>query len=131
MPVAFAAAGEERIEDQQPRADRDRGIGKVESRPVPSGGVEVEGLKDFAFALAPATLEEAKHLLESTWAGRKLRGYRNIPPADYDSVIDILLRLAQLAAECPELAEIEINPLKVLEGGRGALALDVRASYRS
>lgn len=96
-----------------------------------SGGVEVEGLKDFAFALAPATREEANHLLESTWAGRKLRGYRNIPPADYNSVIDTLLRLAQLAADCPELAEIEINPLKVLADGQGVLALDVRASSSS
>ncbi len=95
-----------------------------------SGGVEAEGLKDIAFALAPITREEANHLLESTWAGRKLRGYRNIPPADREAVIDALLRLAQLAADCPELAEIEINPLRVLAEGQGALALDVRASLQ-
>ena len=86
-----------------------------------SGGVEVEGLKDIAFALAPITREEANHLLESTWAGRKLRGYRNIPPADRDSVIDTLLRLAQLAADIPELAEIEINPLRGAGRGPGRL----------
>ena len=46
-----------------------------------SGGVEVEGLKDVAFGLAPLTQEEADHLLKSTWAGRKLSGYRNLQPA--------------------------------------------------
>jgi acetyltransferase len=92
-----------------------------------SGGVEVEGLKDVAFALAPVTREEAGFLLERTWAGRKLKGYRNLPPADREAVVDIILRMAQMAADCPELAEIEINPLRVLEEGQGALALDVRA----
>jgi acetyl coenzyme A synthetase (ADP forming)-like protein len=90
-----------------------------------SGGIEVEGLKDVAFALAPMTDEEADYLLESTWAGRKLRGYRNLPPADQPAVREALLRLAQLAADFPEIAEIEINPLRALESG--AYALDVRA----
>lgn len=95
-----------------------------------SGGVEVEGLKDVAFALAPLSREEAEYLLESTWAGRKLRGYRNLPPADRQAVLDILVRLAQLAADFPQLAEIEINPLRVLPQGQGAFALDARARVR-
>lgn len=90
-----------------------------------SGGIEVEGLKDVAFALAPMTDEEADYLLESTWAGRKLKGYRNLPPADQPAVRAALLHLAQLAADFPEIAEIEINPLRALE--HGAYALDVRA----
>jgi acetyltransferase len=92
-----------------------------------SGGVEVEGLKDVAFALAPLTREEAEHMFESTWAGRKLRGYRHMPPADREAVVDVLTRLAQLAADFPELAEIEINPLRVLPEGQRAFAVDVRA----
>ena len=92
-----------------------------------SGGVEVEGLKDVAFALAPCTHEEAEHLLESTWAGRKLRGYRHMPPADQEAVLQVVLRVAQLAADFPEIAEFEINPLRVLPKGEGAFALDARA----
>jgi len=92
-----------------------------------SGGVEVEGLKDVAFALAPLTRSEAEEMLEGTWAGRRLRGFRNLPPADRASVLECLLRLAQLAADRPELAEIEINPLRVLGEGQGAYAIDVRA----
>ncbi len=95
-----------------------------------SGGVEVEELKDVAFALAPLSHEEAEYLLESTWAGRKLRGYRNLPPADRQAVLDILIRLAQLAADFPQLAEIEINPLRVPPQGQGAFALDARGQVR-
>ncbi len=91
-----------------------------------SGGTEVEGLKDVAFALAPLTRSDAEYLLENTWAGRKLSGFRDLPPADRDAVLDVLFRLAQLAADHPEIAEIEINPLRVLPSGKGAVAVDVR-----
>ena len=92
-----------------------------------SGGVEVEGLKDVAFALAPITAEEIDYLMESTWGGRKLRGFRNLPPADRSAVQQVIQRLAQLAADFPEITEIEINPLRVMSNGLGAFALDVRA----
>jgi len=89
-----------------------------------SGGVEVEGLKDVAFALGPLTQAEAESLVRKTWAGRKLDGYRNIPPADRSAVIDALVRLSHLANEHPEIAEIEINPLRVL--AKGVVAIDIR-----
>jgi acetate---CoA ligase (ADP-forming) len=91
-----------------------------------SGGVEVEGLKDIDFALAPLDEKAAIQMLENTWAGRKLRGYRNIPPADRQAVLDVLMRLSWLAADFPCLVEIEINPLRVLAQGRGAWAVDAR-----
>ena len=91
-----------------------------------SGGVEVEGLKDVAFALAPLSRREAEELLDSTWAGRKLSGYRNIPAADREAVVDALLRLSRLAEELPRIQEIEINPLRVMPPGKGAWAVDVR-----
>jgi acetyltransferase len=91
-----------------------------------SGGVEVEGLKDVAFALAPLLPSEAADLLQRTWAGSKLAGFRSIPPADSAAVKEILQRLAQLAFDLPEIAEVEINPLRVLAPGQGAVALDVR-----
>ena len=92
-----------------------------------SGGIEVEGLKDVAFELALLSPRQAENLLESTWAGRKLKGFRSLPPADRPAVIQALARLAQLAVDCPELTEIEINPLRVLPSGQGAFAIDVRA----
>jgi acyl-CoA synthetase (NDP forming) len=91
-----------------------------------SGGVEVEGLKDVAFALAPVPRAEAEEMLEKTWAGRKLRGFRDLPPADREAVIDTLLRFSQLVADFPEIAEAEVNPLRALAKGEGAVALDAR-----
>jgi acetyltransferase len=90
-----------------------------------SGGVEVEGLRDIAFELAPLTLAVARRLLEETWAGKKLAGFRHLPAVDEQALLDILIRLGQMAADHPRLAEIEINPLIVL--AEGATAVDVRA----
>ncbi len=91
-----------------------------------SGGTEVEGLKDLAFGLAPLTELEMDTMLNKTWAGRKLGGFRNLLPADIAAVRDVLVRLAQLASDFPQLAEIEINPLRVFPEGKGAAAVDVR-----
>lgn len=96
-----------------------------------SGGLEVEGLRDVSFALAPLSSAEASALLDETWAGRRLSGYRSLEPADRDAVLDIIQRLGQLSADFPQLSEIEINPLRVLSEGSGAYALDVRASLAS
>ncbi len=93
-----------------------------------SGGVEVEGLKDVAFALAPLSEKEAQTMLSKTWAGKKLDGYRNLPPADKSALVDALRRLAQLAYDLPEIAEIEINPLTVLK--EGVVAVDLRVKMR-
>ena len=91
-----------------------------------SGGVEVEGLKDVAFALTPLSRREAEEMLDSTWAGKKLAGYRNIAAADREAEVDALLRLASLAEALPRISEIEINPLRALPPGKGAWAVDVR-----
>jgi succinyl-CoA synthetase beta subunit len=91
-----------------------------------SGGVEVEGLKDVAFALAPLPPGEAEYLLDCTWAGQKLKGYRNLPPGDQTAVMETIQRLAQLATDFPQLSEIEINPLRSLAEGQGAFAIDAR-----
>ena len=93
-----------------------------------SGGIEVEGLKDVAFALAPLNQAEAREMIRRTWAGRKLKGFRSIPPVDEESVIDVLIKLSFLAYEHPEVEEIEINPLRVLQ--KGAVAVDVRMKIK-
>jgi acetyltransferase len=90
-----------------------------------SGGVEVEGLQDVAFELAPLTRSAARRLLQETWAGKKLAGYRDIPAADETAVLELLIRLGQMAHDLPQLAELEINPLLVLD--EGVTAVDARA----
>lgn len=94
-----------------------------------SGGVEVEGLKDVAFALGPLNQAEAEGMMRKTWAGKKLKGFRSIPPVDEEAVKDVLIKLSYLAAEHEEIEEIEINPLRVL--AKGAVAVDVRIKFRA
>jgi acetyltransferase len=93
-----------------------------------SGGVEAEALGDVAFALPPLTAAEAKKLIERTWAGRRLRGYRSIAPADAGAVLDAIVRFSWLVVEHDEFEELEINPLRVLPSG--VRALDVRVQRR-
>ena len=93
-----------------------------------SGGVEVEGLKDVAFALGPLNQAEAESMMRNTWAGKKLKGFRSIPPVDEEAVKDVLVKLSHLAIEHEEIEEIEINPLCVLI--KGAIAVDVRIKIR-
>ena len=89
-----------------------------------SGGTEAEGVRDIAFALAPLTQAQAAELMQRTWAGRRLEGFRNLTPGDKAAAGDALVRLSWLAHDHPEIKEIEINPLRALENG--AIALDVR-----
>jgi acetyltransferase len=86
----------------------------------------VEGLRDVAFGLSPLGRRDAERLLEETWAGRRLEGYRDLPAADREAVLQALMRISQLATDLPQVHEIEINPLRVLAEGSGAVALDVR-----
>jgi acetyltransferase len=91
-----------------------------------SGGIEVEKTKDVRFGLAPISITEAEEMVAATWAGKKLAGFRGLPPADKEAVIDALLRLAALASSFPRIAEIDINPLSVQKPGMGVFAVDVR-----
>lgn len=97
-----------------------------------SGGVEVEALGDVSFALGPVTDSDCERLLDETWAGRRLRGFRNLPPADREQTQQAIVRLGLLAEGLSDqVADIEINPLRVFGSGSGVLALDVRVRVRA
>lgn len=95
-----------------------------------TGGTDVELYKDTATAIAPVCLEEAKNLVQSTIAGKKLKGWRNLPEADIQAVEKAIITMGSIAAEHPEIEELEINPLIVRENGKGAVAVDVRGSLK-
>jgi acetyltransferase len=90
------------------------------------GGTQVELKRDVAFELAPLSARQAEDLLDRTSAGRLLAGFRGESPADRAAAVDVILRLAQIALDWPEVAEIEINPLIVRREGDGAAAVDAR-----
>ena len=90
------------------------------------GGIYVEVFKDIAFELAPLTEEEAQNLITSTKTYALLRGVRGEEAADVAAIAECLQRISQLVIDFPEIAELDINPLKVKEVGHAAVAIDAR-----
>jgi acetyltransferase len=90
------------------------------------GGIYVELFKDVSFRVAPLNRDEALEMIHQTQAGKLLTGFRGQEKADVDAVVDVIMRLSQLAIDFPEIEEVEINPLLVLSEGKGAIALDGR-----
>lgn len=90
------------------------------------GGIYVELFKDVAFRVAPLREQDAREMIAETRAYKLLTGFRGQPRADVDAVVQTLMRLSQAAVDFPEIDEMEINPLLVLEEGKGAVALDCR-----
>ncbi len=93
-----------------------------------TGGTDVELYKDVKTAVAPLSEIEATQLIESTIAGKKMKGWRNLPPADIKEVRKTLISMSRIAVNHPEIKEMEMNPLYVLKEGDGAFAIDIRGS---
>ena len=91
-----------------------------------AGGTLVELLGDVAFRIQPLTDRDAREMLEELRCTRLLCGYRGKPAADADALRDAILRLSTLLEVCPEIREIDLNPLKVLEHGVSAIDARIR-----
>jgi acetyl coenzyme A synthetase (ADP forming)-like protein len=89
-----------------------------------TGGTSVELFGDRAFRILPLTDTDATDLVRSVRGSPLLFGYRGSPPADVHSLEYLLLRIAQLATDIPEIAELDLNP--VIVSSRGAVAVDVK-----
>jgi len=90
------------------------------------GGVMVELLHDVAFRLSPVTDIDAREMLASIRTGRLLDGYRGAAPGDREALVTVLQRVSALIEAIPELTEMDLNPLKVLPPGKGAIVVDAR-----
>jgi acyl-CoA synthetase (NDP forming) len=90
------------------------------------GGVLVELLRDVSFHLTPVTDVDAREMIDRLRARRLLDGYRGMPPGDRDALVDVVLRVSAVAELVPELRELDLNPVKVLEPGHGAVVVDAR-----
>lgn len=88
------------------------------------GGVLVEVLKDITFRLAPASRDDALSMLDSIRAAEVLRGVRGGAAVDREALADLVVRVSRLAADFPEVAEVDLNP--VFASASGVLAADVR-----
>lgn len=91
---------------------------------VGSGGIYTEVLRDAAVRVLPLVPGEAHALVRSLRGYPLLAGARGRPVADLDALAQSIESVARIMQEHPEVREIEINPLRVLAEGRGAMPLD-------
>ena len=89
-----------------------------------SGGTLVELLRDTACRLAPLTDVAAREMLDALRGIELLRGFRGAPVADEGALLDIVLRVSALLELCPDIHELDLNP--VIVAATGATAVDAR-----
>lgn len=88
------------------------------------GGIYVEVLRDVTFAVAPLSRAEAEELVDLIRGKKLLYGTRGQPPVHIPALVDLILRVGQLAVENPEILELDLNP--VLCYPERVVAVDVR-----
>jgi len=94
------------------------------------GGIFVEIMKDVSQRIAPLTQEDIADLVRSIKAYPILTGARGKRPADISALKDVIGRVAQIALDFPEIAELEINPVIVGDEGQGCGAVDALVTIR-
>jgi 4-hydroxybutyrate---CoA ligase (ADP-forming) len=90
------------------------------------GGIYVEVLKDVTFKLAPVTDKEANDMIASIKTQKILQGVRGEKPSDIAKLSECIQRLSQLVTDFKEIKELDMNPVLVMEKGKGCKILDVR-----
>lgn len=88
------------------------------------GGIFVEALDDVVFRVAPVDRPEAEAMIGELRSHRLFQGLRGRPAADIGALGELLVRVSELAADRPEIAEIDLNPVFALE--HGAAVADAR-----
>ena len=90
------------------------------------GGKAVEVINDRALALPPLDLRLAHELIEQTRVVKVLRKYRDEPAVDLDAVALVLVKLSQMAADLPEIRELDLNP--IIADENGIVVIDARVA---
>jgi acetyl coenzyme A synthetase (ADP forming)-like protein len=90
------------------------------------GGVLVEVIKDVVFRMPPVSDLDAAEMIGKLRAGILLDGYRGAAAGDREALALILQKISALIEVIPELQDLDLNPIKVLEPGKGAVVVDGR-----
>ncbi len=90
------------------------------------GGIFVEVLKDVSLRVAPIDEATALEMIGEIQGSALLEGARGTAAADLGSLVKVLVLVSRLLLDHPEVADIDINPLRVFKEGAGCLALDVK-----
>jgi acetyltransferase len=92
------------------------------------GGIYVEVLKDVSFRIVPVARRDALAMVNEIKTTGLLRGIRGERPADINAIASYIVNLSCLVSDFPEIQELDINPLVVME--KGAVALDARIIFK-
>ncbi|MDD5399104.1 MAG: GNAT family N-acetyltransferase [Dehalococcoidia bacterium] len=91
-----------------------------------SGGVYAELIKDIVLRLHPLTDLDATEMISSIKMSKLFEGFRGSQPADTGAIQDLLLRLSAMVEDIPQIAELDLNPVKVMPEGKGYWIVDAR-----
>jgi len=90
------------------------------------GGIYTEVFKDISCRIAPLALADARKMIEELKIYPILKGARGEKPGDLEALAGLLVRLSDFSLVLPEIKEIDLNPVMVLEQGRGYKIVDTR-----
>lgn len=90
------------------------------------GGIYTELFKDVTFRIHPLSNTDARDMVHSVKAYQLLEGWRGSKPSDIKAIEELLLRVSAMVEDIYQIAEIDLNPVKVLEQGSGYVVVDAR-----
>jgi acetate---CoA ligase (ADP-forming) len=90
------------------------------------GGIYAELLRDVAFRIHPLTDIDAWEMIRSVRAYQVLEGWRGSKPADINAIEELLLRVSAMVQDLPQIVELDLNPVKVLNRDNGCVVVDAR-----
>jgi len=91
-----------------------------------TGGIYAELFKDVVSRIHPLTDIDAQEMVRSVKAYQLLQGWRGAPPSDIKALEELLLRVSVMVEDLPQIRELDLNPVKVLEQGHGYVVVDAR-----
>ncbi len=95
------------------------------------GGVYVEVLEDVSFRVSPISKKEARRMMGQIDSFPVLVGARGEPRKDLDALADVIYRVSYLMNEVDEIAEMDLNPIKAFDQGKGCKSVDVAINLES
>ncbi|MFH1003273.1 MAG: acetate--CoA ligase family protein, partial [Chloroflexota bacterium] len=90
------------------------------------GGIYTELFRDVTFRIHPLTDVDTQEMVRSIKAYQLLEGWRGSKPSDTGALEELLLRVSAMIEDLPQIVELDLNPVKVMEQGKGYVVVDAR-----
>lgn len=94
------------------------------------GGIFVEIMRDVTQGIAPLDRDDVERMVRSIRAYPMLAGARGKRPGDIPALVEVILKISQMAMEFPQLEELEMNPVMVGDEGTGVIAVDALVTIK-